>query len=231
MVLTLIAIFAITPSCTNDQGRDASGGATTSSNSADALSTTTGVAGTASPDPTGGADLPADGQTPAGVADIWTAPGEASPLMLGTGAAEPEYPAGKDGTVAELADGKVDLLVVQVDEESHQILVNVVVLVTGSGAKAEATADGVLRPGEELTGNYYVRDLNPKLRGVGLANNVELRGEKGTAVETSTGIADVSAALIGRLSTAPGIPYRATVSGGRVSRLVVPAVDDPTLAK
>lgn len=228
VALALIgSVLAVTGACSDDD---------TSSASKDRATTTTttttiaesGDAGdaAASADPAATQSSDSEGTT----ADVWSAPGEPSPLQLGTGRPEPEYPAGQDGTVTTLADGSVDLVIQQVDESSDQVLANVVVLVVGDDATARAQADGKLRPDEELPGNYYVSDANPKLRGVGLAEDVVLAGEsKEQKVDEVSGRAAVSAALIARLAEAPGIPYRAKVSGGAIVELIVPNVDDVTI--
>lgn len=233
VVALAVALLVAATACSDDDSSARSGRTTTTA----AAATTTGAPADSTSTPASGSDgsttikpdtdtgTDADGAT----ADAWSAPGEPSPLELGTGVAEPEYPAGKDGTVAEVADGEYDVLVLQVDEAGGQVLVDVVELFVGDDAKAAATADGKLRPDETLTGNYYVRDPNPKLRGVALDRDVVLRGEKGADVATATGITKVSSALIDRLGAAPGIPYRATVTAGKVTELVVPTVKDPTI--
>ena len=235
VVALAVALLVAATACNDDDSSARSeratttaGAATASGSSADGTATTaSGSDGstTTTLDTSTGTGTDTDGAT----ADAWTAPGEPSPLELGTGVAEPEYPAGKDGTVVEVADGELDLLVLQVDEAGGQVLVDVVELFVGDDAKAAATADGKLRPDETLAGNYYVRDPNPKLRGVALDKDVVLRGEKGTGIATATGIARVSTALIDRLGAAPGIPFLATVKAGKVTELVVPAVKDPTI--
>jgi len=235
VVALAVALLVAATACNDDDSSARSeratttaGAATASGSSADGTATTaSGSDGspTTTLDTSTGTGTDTDGAT----ADAWTAPGEPSPLELGTGVAEPEYPAGNDGTVAEVADGELDLLVLQVDEAGGQVLVDVVELFVGDDAKAAATADGKLRPDETLAGNYYVRDPNPKLRGVALDKDVVLRGEKGTGIATATGIARVSTALIDRLGAAPGIPFLATVKAGKVTELVVPAVKDPTI--
>lgn len=235
VVVVAVALLVAATACNDDDSSARSerttttaGAATASGSSADGTATpASGSDGstTTTLDTSTGTGTDTDGAT----ADAWTAPGEPSPLELGTGVAEPEYPAGNDGTVAEVADGELDLLVLQVDEAGGQVLVDVVELFVGDDAKAAATADGKLRPDETLAGNYYVRDPNPKLRGVALDKDVELRGEKGSDVATATGITKVSSALIDRLGAAPGIPYRATVTAGKVTQLVVPTVKDPTI--
>lgn len=235
VVALAVALLVAATACNDDDSSARSeratttaGAATASGSSADGTATTaSGSDGstTTTLDTSTGTGTDTDGAT----ADAWTAPGEPSPLELGTGVAEPEYPAGNDGTVAEVADGELDLLVLQVDEAGGQVLVDVVELFVGDDAKAAATADGKLRPDETLAGNYYVRDPNPKLRGVALDKDVVLRGEKGTDIATATGIARVSTALIDRLGAAPGIPFLATVKAGKVTELVVPAVKDPTI--
>ena len=235
VVALAVALLVAATACNDDDSSARSeratttaGAATASGSSADGTATpASGSDGstTTTLDTSTGTGTDTDGAT----ADAWTAPGEPSPLELGTGVAEPEYPAGNDGTVAEVADGELDLLVLQVDEAGGQVLVDVVELFVGDDAKAAATADGKLRPDETLAGNYYVRDPNPKLRGVALDNDVVLRGEKGTGIATATGIARVSTALIDRLGAAPGIPFLATVKAGKVTELVVPAVKDPTI--
>lgn len=235
VVALAVALLVAATACNDDDSSARSeratttaGAATASGSSADGTATTaSGSDGstTTTLDTSTGTGTDTDGAT----ADAWTAPGEPSPLELGTGVAEPEYPAGNDGTVAEVADGELDLLVLQVDEAGGQVLVDVVELFVGDDAKAAATADGKLRPDETLAGNYYVRNPNPKLRGVALDKDVVLRGEKGTGIATATGIARVSTALIDRLGAAPGIPFLATVKAGKVTELVVPAVKDPTI--
>ena len=235
VVALAVALLVAATACNDDDSSARSeratttaGAATASGSSADGTATTaSGSDGstTTTLDTSTGTGTDTDGAT----ADAWSAPGEPSPLELGTGVAEPEYPAGKDGTVAEVADGELDLLVLQVDEAGGQVLVDVVELFVGDDAKAAATADGKLRPDETLAGNYYVRNPNPKLRGVALDKDVVLRGEKGTGIATATGIARVSTALIDRLGAAPGIPFLATVKAGKVTELVVPAVKDPTI--
>ena len=235
VVVVAVALLVAATACNDDDSSARSerttttaGAATASGSSADGTATpASGSDGstTTTLDTSTGTGTDTDGAT----ADAWTAPGEPSPLELGTGVAEPEYPAGNDGTVAEVADGELDLLVLQVDEAGGQVLVDVVELFVGDDAKAAATADGKLRPDETLAGNYYVRDPNPKLRGVALDKDVVLRGEKGTGIATATGIARVSTALIDRLGAAPGIPFLATVKAGKVTELVVPAVKDPTI--
>lgn len=235
VVALAVAVLVAATACNDDDSSARSerttttaGAATASGSSADGTATpASGSDGstTTTLDTSTGTGTDTDGAT----ADAWTAPGEPSPLELGTGVAEPEYPAGNDGTVAEVADGELDLLVLQVDEAGGQVLVDVVELFVGDDAKATATADGKLRPDETLAGNYYVRDPNPKLRGVALDKDVVLRGEKGTGIATATGIARVSTALIDRLGAAPGIPFLATVKAGKVTELVVPAVKDPTI--
>ncbi|HQF92750.1 MAG TPA: hypothetical protein PLS46_01230 [Microthrixaceae bacterium] len=235
VVALAVAVLVAATACNDDDSSARSerttttaGAATASGSSADGTATpASGSDGstTTTLDTSTGTGTDTDGAT----ADAWTAPGEPSPLELGTGVAEPEYPAGNDGTVAEVADGELDLLVLQVDEAGGQVLVDVVELFVGDDAKAAATADGKLRPDETLAGNYYVRDPNPKLRGVALDKDVVLRGEKGTGIATATGIARVSTALIDRLGAAPGIPFLATVKAGKVTELVVPAVKDPTI--
>ena len=235
VVALAVALLVAATACNDDDSSARSeratttaGAATASGSSADGTATpASGSDGstTTTLDTSTGTGTDTDGAT----ADAWTAPGEPSPLELGTGVAEPEYPAGNDGTVAEVADGELDLLVLQVDEAGGQVLVDVVELFVGDDAKAAATADGKLRPDETLAGNYYVRNPNPKLRGVALDKDVVLRGEKGTGIATATGIARVSTALIDRLGAAPGIPFLATVKAGKVTELVVPAVKDPTI--
>ena len=235
VVALAVAVLVAATACNDDDSSARSeratttaGAATASGSSADGTATTaSGSDGstTTTLDTSTGTGTDTDGAT----ADAWTAPGEPSPLELGTGVAEPEYPAGNDGTVAEVANGELDLLVLQVDEAGGQVLVDVVELFVGDDAKAAATADGKLRPDETLAGNYYVRNPNPKLRGVALDKDVVLRGEKGTGIATATGIARVSTALIDRLGAAPGIPFLATVKAGKVTELVVPAVKDPTI--
>lgn len=235
VVALAVALLVAATACNDDDSSARSeratttaGAATASGSSADGTATTaSGSDGstTTTLDTSTGTGTDTDGAT----ADAWSAPGEPSPLELGTGVAEPEYPAGNDGTVAEVADGELDLLVLQVDEAGGQVLVDVVELFVGDDAEAAATADGKLRPDETLAGNYYARNPNPKLRGVALDNDVVLRGEKGTGIATATGIARVSTALIDRLGAAPGIPFLATVKAGKVTELVVPAVKDPTI--
>ena len=235
VVVVAVALLVAATACNDDDSSARSerttttaGAATASGSSADGTATpASGSDGstTTTLDTSTGTGTDTDGAT----ADAWSAPGEPSPLELGTGVAEPEYPAGNDGTVAEVADGELDLLVLQVDEAGGQVLVDVVELFVGDDAEAAATADGKLRPDETLAGNYYVRDPNPKLRGVALDKDVVLRGEKGTGIATATGIARVSTALIDRLGAAPGIPFLATVKAGKVTELVVPAVKDPTI--
>lgn len=233
VVALAVAVLVAATACNDDDSSARSERTTTTAGAASGSSadgTATPASGsdgstTTTLDTSTGTGTDTDGAT----ADAWTAPGEPSPLELGTGVAEPEYPAGNDGTVAEVADGELDLLVLQVDEAGGQVLVDVVELFVGDDAKAAATADGKLRPDETLAGNYYVRDPNPKLRGVALDKDVVLRGEKGTGIATATGIARVSTALIDRLGAAPGIPFLATVKAGKVTELVVPAVKDPTI--
>lgn len=233
VVALAVAVLVAATACNDDDSSARSERTTTTAGAASGSSadgTATPASGsdgstTTTLDTSTGTGTDTDGAT----ADAWTAPGEPSPLELGTGVAEPEYPAGNDGTVAEVANGELDLLVLQVDEAGGQVLVDVVELFVGDDAKAAATADGKLRPDETLAGNYYVRDPNPKLRGVALDKDVVLRGEKGTGIATATGIARVSTALIDRLGAAPGIPFLATVKAGKVTELVVPAVKDPTI--
>ncbi|HOT79854.1 MAG TPA: hypothetical protein PKY13_07700 [Microthrixaceae bacterium] len=233
VVALAVAVLVAATACNDDDSSARSERTTTTAGAASGSSadgTATPASGsdgstTTTLDTSTGTGTDTDGAT----ADAWTAPGEPSPLELGTGVAEPEYPAGNDGTVAEVANGELDLLVLQVDEAGGQVLVDVVELFVGDDAKAAATADGKLRPDETLAGNYYVRNPNPKLRGVALDKDVVLRGEKGTGIATATGIARVSTALIDRLGAAPGIPFLATVKAGKVTELVVPAVKDPTI--
>lgn len=222
------ALVLVAGACTDDTSSSGRAAGPTTTVDADP----TGVAAS---EPTttvaaaGGPGSPAADEPSSGPADVWTAaPGEPSPLELGTGAPEPEYPAGADGTVADLADGELDVIVHQVDE-SGLVLVDVVVLIVGDDAEAAARADGILRPDERLTGNYYVRNPNPKLRSAVLDDSVEVSGEAGADVTAAAGIDDVVEVLTLRVGAAPGVPYRATVRDGRVTALVVPAVDDPTL--
>lgn len=235
VVVVAVALLVAATACNDDDSSARSERTTTTAGAATASGSSADGTATPAPGSDGSTTTTLDTSTGTGTdtdgatADAWTAPGEPSPLELGTGVAEPEYPAGNDGTVAEVADGELDLLVLQVDEAGGQVLVDVVELFVGDDAKAAATADGKLRPDETLAGNYYVRDPNPKLRGVALDKDVVLRGEKGTGIATATGIARVSTALIDRLGAAPGIPFLATVKAGKVTELVVPAVKDPTI--
>jgi len=222
-VLAVAALAALVGGCSDDDAsqRDRS----TTTTAADATSTSAAPVADGSTLPLGG-----DTGTTPSLPEAFVAPGEPSPLALGTGAPEPEYPAGGDGTVETLADGDLDLIVQQVDEASGAVLVGVVQLVVGDGAEDAARVDGKLRPDEELTGNYYVRDPNPKLRVVLLADDVRLRGEAADgSIAPTTGRGPVAAALIERLGVAPGIPYRGEIAGGRIVALTVPDVIDPTV--
>lgn len=162
---------------------------------------------------------------------VWSVPGEVSPLDLGAGEPEPEYPAGRDGRVGSLVDGSVDVLVRQVDQPSDQVLVDAVVLIVGAKARPAAIADDRLASDEELVGNYYVRNGNPKLRGATLSRDVVLRAEsEAQSFSPVSGVGDVELALIERLGTAPAVPYRARVTDGVITELEIPDVVDPTLS-
>lgn len=220
-LVVLLGVVCLGATACSDRERQASGNESSRSDVSAASSTTTagGNGGATSTPRSAGAED-----------DVWTPPGEPSPLELGTGDPEPEYPAGENGTVGTLIDGEVDLLVRQVDQPTHQVLVDAVVLIVGPTARSEAIADGRLAADEELVGNYYTRNPSPKLRGVSLASDVKLRAEKpAQSYAPRNGVAGVEKALIERLSSAPGLAYRARVVDGAITELVIPDIVDPTM--
>lgn len=199
--------------------------ATTTSRSATttvAGGSATTVDGGATPTALGGSDP----TTTVALPKAFTVPGEPSPLQLGTGVPEPEYPAGKDGTDPTVTDGKLDLVVQQVDPNSGALLVNVVQLIIGDEAPKAAAADNQLPPDGQLLGNYYVRDLSPKLRVVSVADDVTLTEP---SLPKVSGRKAVTARLIERRGIAPQLPYQVTVADGKVVALAVPTVVDPTI--
>lgn len=152
--------------------------------------------------------------------DRWTAPGSESPLSLAVGSPEPEFPAGKDGTVESIPDGRYAVIVRQVDATASRALVDVVELFLDDEAIRQALADGQIGDPEELLTNFYVRNPSPKMRDVAVNSGVSVRGPGGGSSAMTT--------LVDRLSSAPQIPYLIDVKGGRISSIRIPDVVDPT---
>ncbi len=164
--------------------------------------------------------------TPSTISPAWDKPGEPSPLQLGTGSKEAEYPAGESGRQAQLVGDKLDVLIRQVDAEHSAVLVDVVQLFVGDQAVPAATADGVLRPDEQLPGNYYIRNTSPKLREAQFAEGVTYTD---TQDSIKTGVEDVSAALIQHMSAKPNICVTIHLTNGLIDAITEPDVVDTTL--
>jgi hypothetical protein len=150
--------------------------------------------------------------------------------LLGTDQPEPEYPEGNNGKDNLIHDGNRYLLFVQIDDKGGFALADAVQLFVGASAKRTAVADGVMVETDDMVTNYYVRNRNPRLREIAFDPSVELTAE-GSKTPVAQGQAKVTEALIARLGTAPGIPYRCKVQHGVIMSVEIPTVEDPTLGK
>jgi hypothetical protein len=89
-----------------------------------------------------------------------------TPTASPTPSATPLLPDGRHfGRINEIAIG----------DSGTELVFNLQQFLMGEEARQAAIADGVLKPGEELPNDYYIRDQNPKLRNMPLADDAKIR--------------------------------------------------------
>lgn len=122
-----------------------------------------------------------------------------------------------------LADGRHAGYLRSVDTGSRTMVVDVIQFLTGDAARDASVADG---HGSDVPNDYYIRNVNPKLRTLAFAETVEV-----TVLDSSVGGNDAARSVPADIATlarvvqlrlgsdGPGPPFWVTVAGGRVTKV------------
>jgi len=97
---------------------------------------------------------------------------------------------------------------------SGAIVVDVIQFLTGEAAKQASVADG---NGDDVPNDYYIRNVNPRLRTLALAADANVTVLD--AVDPARSVRADVPALANLVSHSPVTPYWLTVSGGRVVKV------------
>jgi hypothetical protein len=121
---------------------------------------------------------------------------------------------GQPAEAAQLDNGRHPVLLVQVDVAGRTVTVDLVQWFTGEAAAKAAAEDGKESPPPN---DYYVRNVNPRLRTLPLATDARLTLTRQTAGQGGSDPVQVDLARL----TASGRKHLfwATVQGGRILRL------------
>lgn len=122
-----------------------------------------------------------------------------------------------------LADGRHATYLRSVDTGGRTMVVDVIQFLTGEAARNASVADG---HGGDVPNDYYIRNVNPKLRTITFADAVEV-----TVLDSSVGGNDAARSVPADIATlarvvqlrvgsdGPGPPFWLTLSGGRVTKV------------
>jgi hypothetical protein len=97
----------------------------------------------------------------------------ASPTPVAT-SAPPPSPAPFPSASPALAEGRSFGYIKSVDAASSTLVFDLAQIFTGDAANKAAQEDGVIGPGESIDNDYYIRNVNPKLRTVPLSPAVQI---------------------------------------------------------
>jgi hypothetical protein len=166
----------------------------------------------------------ADAMSPSPSSDGSAEPSTTVPVAVsGTSSTAPAPPE-PSGANDALADGRHAGYLRGVDEGKRTVVVDVIQFLTGEAAVKAAAADG---RGSDVPNDYYIRNVNPRLRTLPLAASVEvtvLEVELGGNDAARSVTADVAAlarivAHDVQASSTDANPYWLTVAGGRVAKV------------
>ena len=121
-----------------------------------------------------------------------------------------------------LADGRHAGYVRSVDTGGRTVVVDVIQFLTGEAARDASVADG---HGGEVPNDYYIRNVNPRLRTLAFADAVEVTvldssvGGNDAARSVATDIATLARVVQLRPGPGDGNPFWITVAAGRVTKV------------
>lgn len=121
-----------------------------------------------------------------------------------------------------LADGRHAGYVRSVDPAGRTMVVDVIQFLTGDAARNASAADG---HGGDVPNDYYIRNVNPKLRTLTFADVVEVTlldssvGGTDAARSVPADIATLARVVQLRVGPGDGTPFWITIAAGRVVKV------------